>query len=89
MLETIRTPGPPSAAIKFVVLIGPNMITNDELQAFQYSVDLVVSVSDFANFRPVLRRGVARHQEFYRSSASACGWRGRRKRRLDMARGAE
>jgi hypothetical protein len=42
------------------------MITNSELQAFQYSVDLVVSVSDLANFRPVLRRGVARHQDFYR-----------------------
>jgi hypothetical protein len=42
------------------------MITSDELQAFQYSVDLVFSVSDLANFKPVLRRGVARHTEFYR-----------------------
>jgi hypothetical protein len=29
-------------------------------------VDLVFSVSDLANFKPVLRRGVARHAEFYR-----------------------
>jgi hypothetical protein len=42
------------------------MITNNEIQAFQFSVDLVVSVSDLANFKPVLRRGVARYQEFYR-----------------------
>ena len=51
---------------QFVILIGPNMITGDELQAFQYSVDLTVSVSDLANFKPVLRRGLARHVEFYR-----------------------
>ena len=65
LLETARTPGA-QRRDQFVVLIGPNMITNDELQAFQYSVDLVFSVSDLANFKPVLRRGVARHHEFYR-----------------------
>ena len=47
-------------------LIGPNMVTNDEMQAFQYTVDLVFSVSDLANFKPVLRRGVVRYKEFYR-----------------------
>jgi hypothetical protein len=65
LLETIRTPSM-QRRNQIVVLIGPNMITNSEIQAFQYSVDLVVSVSDLANFQPVLRRGVARHQEFYR-----------------------
>jgi hypothetical protein len=63
--ETIRTPSS-QRRNQFVVLIGPNMITNNEIQAFQFSVDLVVSVSDLANFKPVLRRGVARYQEFYR-----------------------
>jgi hypothetical protein len=65
LLETVRTPSS-QRRDQFVVLIGPNMITSDELQAFQYSVDLVFSVSDLANFKPVLRRGVARHTEFYR-----------------------
>ena len=65
LLETIRTPAA-QMRTQFVVLIGPNMITNNELQAFQYSVDLVVSVSDLANLKPVLRRSVARHTEFYR-----------------------
>jgi hypothetical protein len=65
LLETMRTPSS-QRRDQFVVLIGPNMITNDELQAFQFSVDLVFSVSDLANFKPVLRRGVARHTEFYR-----------------------
>ncbi len=51
---------------EFVVLIGPGMVTNDETQAFQYSVDLTFCVSDLANFAPVLRRGAMRHQEFYR-----------------------
>ena len=65
LLETTRIPSS-QRRNQVVVLVGPNMITNSELQAFQYSVDLVVSVSDLQNFRPVLRRGVARHQEFYR-----------------------
>jgi len=65
LFETVRTPSSQRRK-QFVVLIGPSMITNDELQAFQYSVDLVFSVSDLANFTPVLRRSVARHTEFYR-----------------------
>jgi hypothetical protein len=65
LLETMRIPST-QRRNQIVVLVGPNMITNSEIQAFQYSVDLVVSVSDLANFKPVLRRGVARHQEFYR-----------------------
>ena len=65
LIETNRTPSN-QRRNQFVVLVGPNMITNDELQAFQYSVDLVFSVSDLANFKPVLRRAVARHGEFYR-----------------------
>ncbi|MEA3188319.1 MAG: hypothetical protein QOD99_2149 [Chthoniobacter sp.] len=51
---------------QYVVLIGPGMITNDEMQAFQYSVDLTFSVSDLASLGPVVRRGLVRHKEFYR-----------------------
>ena len=65
LIEAARTL-PAQRRNQFVILIGPNMITDDELQAFQYSVDLVFSVSDLANFKPVLRRAVARHAEFYR-----------------------
>lgn len=65
LAETIRLPLG-QRRNQYVVLIGPNMVTNDEMQAFQYSVDLVFSVSDLANLTPVLRRGVARHKEFYR-----------------------
>jgi len=65
LLETIRTPSL-QRRDQFVVLIGPNMVSNNEIQAFQYSVDLVVSVSDLANFKPLLRRAVARHADFYR-----------------------
>jgi hypothetical protein len=50
---------------QFIVAIGSSLVTNDELQAFQYSVDLVVGIADVVNLRPVLRRGVARMQEFY------------------------
>ena len=48
-----------------VVAVGASMATNDEMQAFQYSVDLVVGLSDVVNLRPVLRRAVLRKAEFY------------------------
>jgi len=51
---------------QFIVLLGPNMVTNNAMQAFQYSVDLVCSLSDLVNLTPVFRRGVARHREFYK-----------------------
>ena len=65
LIETIRTPSS-QRRDQYVVLVGPNMITNDELQAFQFSVDMTFSVSDLPNFKPVLRRGLARHADFYR-----------------------
>jgi len=50
---------------QYVVLVGPSLMTNDEMLAFIYSVDLVFNTSDLTNLKPVLRRGVARHKEFY------------------------
>lgn len=50
---------------QFLVLVGPNMMTNDEMMSFIFSVDLVFNESDLSNLKPVLRRGVARHKEFY------------------------
>lgn len=50
---------------QLLVLIGSSVQTNDELQAFQHSVDLVVNLADVMNLRPVLRRALLRAQEFY------------------------
>ena len=50
---------------QLLVLIGSSVVTNDELQAFQHSVDLVVNLADVMNLRPVLRRALLRAQEFY------------------------
>ncbi len=50
---------------QYVVLIGSNVMTNDEMSAFIYSVDLVFNIGDLANLKPVLRRGVARQKDFY------------------------
>lgn len=47
------------------VLIGADYRTNDELQAFARSVDVVVALSDIANLRPVIRRGATRQAEFH------------------------
>lgn len=49
----------------FVVVIGPDFATNNGMQAFQHSVDLVCAVSDVLSFGPVLRRAMERHATFY------------------------
>ena len=49
----------------FVVLLSHRTATNDAMAAFIMSVDQIVNITDLANFKPVLRRGVAQHQELY------------------------
>jgi len=49
----------------FVVLLSHRFATNDAMTAFVHSVDQIINVSDLANFKPVLRRSVAQHQELY------------------------
>ncbi len=49
----------------FLVLLTHRSTTNDAMSAFVQSVDQVLNIADVANFRPVLRRGVAQHQELY------------------------
>lgn len=50
---------------QLLVLLGSSVQTNDEIQAFQNSVDLVVNLADVMNLRPVIRRALLRAQEFY------------------------
>jgi hypothetical protein len=62
--ELVKRPG----ALRrehFVVLLSHRAVTNDPMMAFTRSVDLVVNIEDLANFKPVLRRGVALHSELY------------------------
>ena len=49
----------------FVVLLTDRNPTNDAMSAFVQSVDLILNVNDIANFKPVLRRAVAQHQDLY------------------------
>ena len=49
----------------FVVLISPRFATNDAMSAFVHSVDQVINITDLANLKPVLRRGITQHQELY------------------------
>jgi hypothetical protein len=51
----------------FVVLLSHRFPTNDAMSAFVHSVDEIINIADLANFKPVLRRGVAQHAELYRS----------------------
>lgn len=49
----------------FVVLIGLGFTTNDEMEAFGLSVNMVCNAADIKNLRPVLRRAIIRNTEFY------------------------
>lgn len=51
----------------FVVLLSHRFATNDAMSAFVQSVDQIINISDLANFKPVLRRGVAQYRELYHS----------------------
>jgi hypothetical protein len=62
--EAIATPA--SQRRKQVyVLVGASLVTNDDLLAFYYNVDVVVSLQDVMNLKPVLRRAVTSTVEFY------------------------
>lgn len=64
LAEAVRTPIAQRRQ-QVLVLLGSSVMTNDDIQAFQYSVDLVVNLADVMNLRPVLRRVLLRTQEFY------------------------
>lgn len=49
----------------FVVLLSHRFATNDATTAFVQSVDQIINISDLANFKPVLRRGLAQYRELY------------------------
>jgi len=51
----------------FLVLLSNHLPTNDAMSAFSQSVDLIVNITDLANFKPVLRRAVAQYRELYSS----------------------
>lgn len=51
----------------FVVLLSHKFATNDAMSAFVQSVDQIINITDLANLKPVLRRGVAQHRELYHS----------------------
>lgn len=62
--EMVRRPG----ALRrehFVVLLSEQFATNDAMTAFVHSVDQIVNIVDIANFKPVVRRGVAQHHDLY------------------------
>ena len=64
LLEAINLPGT-QRRNQFLVLIGTSVMTNDEMMAFIFSVDLCFNVNDLANLKPVVRRGVARQKDFF------------------------
>src|SRR3954470_22323181 len=51
----------------FVVLLSHRYPTNDAMSAFVQSVDQIINISDLANFKPVIRRGVTQYRELYRT----------------------
>ncbi|MEI6350109.1 MAG: hypothetical protein WCP06_03270 [Verrucomicrobiota bacterium] len=49
----------------FVVLIGPNMVSRSEMQAFHYSVDITVNQADAHELKTIAGRGILKQEEFY------------------------
>ena len=62
--EMVKLPGGQRRE-HFVVLLSHRFATNDAMSAFVQSVDQIINISDLANFKPVLRRGVAQYRELY------------------------
>jgi len=62
--EIVRRPGT-LRRDHFVILLSQRFTTNDAMTAFAQSVDQIVNVADIANFKPVVRRGVAQHHDLY------------------------
>jgi hypothetical protein len=64
--DLVKRPGPLRRE-HFVVLLSHRFVTNDAMTAFVQSVDQIINISDLANFKPILRRGVAQYRELYLS----------------------
>jgi hypothetical protein len=64
LLDLIKRPGSQRRE-HFVVLLSHRFATNDAMSAFVQSVDQIINISDLANFKPVLRRGVTQYRELY------------------------
>lgn len=65
LLEMIKRSGPLRRE-HFVALLSQRFATNDAMSAFVQSVDLIVNFADLANFKPVVRRGVAQYEALYK-----------------------
>ena len=66
LAEMMKRPGS-QRRDHFVVLLSHRFATNDAMSAFVQSVDQIVNVTDLANLKPVLRRGVAQYRELYQA----------------------
>jgi hypothetical protein len=67
ILQEITNRSGPQRREHFVILVSHRYATNDAMSAFVHSVDLIVNIADLANFKPVLRRGVAQYRELYQA----------------------
>ncbi len=67
VLAEIRATEAAQRRNQFVILLGPSMITDDQMQAFRLSVDLTVGIANLQELRAVLGRALIRHTQFYRT----------------------
>jgi len=49
----------------FLTLMGPDLTTQSERQAFTLSADLVIHPQDIPNFKTLISQGIQRHKELY------------------------
>jgi CheY-like chemotaxis protein len=78
VLEAVRTMAMSMRRYIFVVLVGREHKTFDNMMAFARSVNLVVNVNDLPHLAAILRKGVIENNEFYRVYREALAGAGRR-----------
>ena len=64
--EALNTLTPDDRRDLYVVLIGPNLQSATELQAFAFGVDLTVNVAELPQLSEFLFEGLQRRTEFYK-----------------------
>ncbi|MBF0563814.1 MAG: hypothetical protein HQK89_01090 [Nitrospirae bacterium] len=67
IVDYLQTMPITSRRLFFIVLIGSNYKTMDNMAAFSKSVNLVVNEHDMTNFKTILKRAIGENDLFYRT----------------------
>jgi CheY-like chemotaxis protein len=78
LLQQLQTMPASTRRYMFLVLVGPDLKTMDNMTAFAASVNAVINYSDLAQAKGILERGIAENDQFFRVLRSVLQEAGRR-----------